>query len=158
MTKQCYYEVLRVTRDASGKEISRSYRKLAVQFHPDSNPGDEGANQQFKLAAEAYEVLSDPEKRSRYDRYGHAGVDGAGSHFGSAEDIFAAFGEIFGGGSSMFGDFFGGQGGARGRRGADIRVDVKLTLEEAAHGVTKTVTFERNSSCESCDGQGSQHL
>ena len=156
MTKQCYYEVLRVTRDASGKEISRSYRKLAVQFHPDSNPGDEGANQQFKLAAEAYEVLSDPEKRSRYDRYGHAGVDGAGSHFGSAEDIFAAFGEIFGGGSSMFGDFFGGQGGARGRRGADIRVDVKLTLEEAAHGVTKTVTFERNSSCESCDGQGSQ--
>ena len=102
MKKQDYYEVLSVSRDATGKEISRSYRKLAVKYHPDSNPGDESANRQFKMAAEAYEVLSDPEKRSRYDRFGHAGVEGAGSHFTSAEDIFAAFGEIFGGG--MFGD------------------------------------------------------
>ena len=154
MIKQDYYEILCVSRDATGKDISRSYRKLAVKYHPDSNPGDEDANRQFKEAAEAYEVLSDPEKRSRYDRFGHQGVEGAGSHFTSAEDIFAAFGEIFGGG--MFGDFFGGQGRSRARRGADVRVDVKLTLEEAASGVSKTVELQRNETCETCDGQGSQ--
>ena len=154
MTRQDYYEVLSVSKDSSGKEISRSYRKLAVKYHPDSNPGDADANRQFKLAAEAYEVLSDPEKRSRYDRFGHAGVEGAGNQFTSAEDIFAAFGEIFGGG--MFGDFFGGQGRSRARRGADIRVDVKLTLEEAASGVSKTVSFQRNETCETCEGQGSE--
>ena len=154
MIKQDYYEVLCVSRDATGKEISRSYRKLAVKYHPDSNPGDEDANRQFKSAAEAYEVLSDPEKRSRYDRFGHQGVEGAGSHFTSAEDIFAAFGEIFGGG--MFGDFFGGEGRSRARRGADVRADVKLTLEEAASGVSKTVELQRNETCGTCNGHGSQ--
>ena len=154
MAKRDYYEILGVPRDASERDIAKAYRKLAVQFHPDSNPGDQQANTQFKQAAEAYEVLSDSNKRSRYDRFGHAGVDGAGSHFGSAEDIFAAFGEIFGGG--MFGDFFGRGGGNRQRRGADIRVDVQLTLEEAARGVNKTLQFERNVACENCNGSGSR--
>ena len=109
MAKRDYYEVLGVERDAADREIAKAYRKLAVKFHPDSNPGDEEASQSFKEAAEAYEVLSDQEKRGRYDRHGHAGVNG-GSQFGSAEDIFAAFGEMFGGGggSGMFGDLFGG--------------------------------------------------
>ncbi len=155
MAKRDYYDVLNVSRNASDREISRAYRKLAVSYHPDSNPGDQDASTRFKEAAEAYEVLSDAEKRARYDRYGHAGVDGAGSHFGSAEDIFAAFGEIFGG-SGMFGDFFGRGGGSRVRRGADIRVDVKLTLEEAATGINKTIRFNRNTRCKTCAGTGSQ--
>ncbi|MEM7455012.1 MAG: molecular chaperone DnaJ [Planctomycetota bacterium] len=151
MAKRDFYEVLGVARDSSGRDIAKAYRKLAVKFHPDSNPGDEEASAKFKEAAEAYEVLSDEDKRARYDRHGHAGVDGA--HFGSAEDIFAAFGDLFGGGG-MFGDLFGG-GGRRGpRRGADVRVDVKLSLEEAARGVNKTIRFERPHRCETCDGTG----
>lgn len=126
-----------------------------MQFHPDSNPGDEDASQKFKQAAEAYEVLSDSEKRGLYDRYGHAGVDSAGGGFHNAEDIFAAFGEIFGGGG-IFDDFFGGRRGRRQRRGSDVRADVELTLEEAAAGVHKTVHFHRNEKCETCDGQGSR--
>ena len=97
MAKRDYYEVLGVAKNASEREISKAYRKLAVKFHPDSNPGDEEASANFKEAAEAYEVLSDSDKRSRYDRFGHAGVEGAGHQFSSAEDIFSAFGEIFGG-------------------------------------------------------------
>ena len=154
MAKTCYYEVLQVDRNASDREISKAYRKLAVKFHPDSNPGDEEAGQKFKQAAEAYEILSDSDKRSRYDRHGHAGVDGAGQQFGSAEDIFAAFGEMFGGGGG-FGDFFG-RGGSRVRRGNDVRADVTLTLEEAAQGVSKTLDFDRHQGCDTCDGSGAK--
>ena len=155
MAKRDYYEVLGVNRDCSDRDIARSYRKLAVRYHPDSNPGDDEANRNFKEAAEAYEVLSDQEKRGRYDRYGHAGVDGT-SHFGSAEDIFAAFGEMFGGGGGMFGDLFGRSGGKRSSRGSDVRADVTLTLEEAARGVNKTLEFDRKQRCDTCDGSGSK--
>jgi molecular chaperone DnaJ len=156
MAKRDYYEVLGVAKDASDRDISKAYRKLAVMYHPDSNPGDEDASRKFKEAAEAYEVLSDSEKRSRYDRFGHAGVDGQQSQFGSAEDIFAAFGDIFGGG--VFGDFFGGRGGGgrRQRRGNDLRVDVTLTLEEAARGATREVKFSRNVGCTTCNASGSK--
>jgi molecular chaperone DnaJ len=156
MAKRDYYEVLGVDRDSSDRDISRAYRKLAVKYHPDSNPGDDEASQNFKEAAEAYEVLSDSTKRGRYDRHGHAGVDGA-SNFGSAEDIFAAFGEMFGGGGGggMFGDIFG-RGGNQTRRGSDVRADVTLSLEEAARGVNKTLRFKRNHTCETCDGSGSE--
>lgn len=154
-TKRCYYEVLGVAKEASGSEISKAYRKLAVKFHPDSNPGDEEATVRFKEAAEAFEILSDNDKRARYDRFGHAGVDGAAMHSGSAEDIFEAFGEMFGGG--MFADFFGGgRSGNRVRRGADIRADVTLTLEEAARGVEKDVTFHRSKLCDTCEGSGAK--
>ena len=153
MAKRDYYDVLGVGSDASDRDISKAYRKLAVKYHPDSNPGDEEANAKFKEAAEAYEVLSDSNKRARYDRYGHAGVDGA--QFGSAEDIFAAFGEIFGGGG-MFGDLFGGRGNRGPRRGSDVRVDVELTLEEAAAGVSRTLEFERSVACGNCNASGSQ--
>lgn len=153
-SKRDYYEVLSVSREASAGEISTSYRKLAVQFHPDKNPGDQEALDRFKEASEAFEVLHDTEKRARYDRYGHAGVSngagGGGAHFSDVEDIFSAFGDIFG-------DIFGG-GGGRGRRrvrkGRDVRCDVTLTLEEAAAGVCKTVQFQRQEKCETCDGSG----
>ncbi len=158
MSKRCYYEILGVARDASDRDISKAYRKMAVQFHPDSNSGDESAGMQFKMCAEAYEVLGDTEKRRRYDQFGHAGVDGAGAGFSSAEDIFAAFGDIFGGGGGgIFGDLFsGGRGGRRGRRGNDVRVDMTLTLEEAATGVTRTIRMPRNSTCKTCSGAGSR--
>ncbi len=152
MVKRDYYDVLGLSRDSSEREISKSYRRMAVKFHPDSNPGDEEAHSRFKEAAEAYEVLSDSDKRARYDRFGHAGVDGAG--FSSAEDIFSAFGEIFGGSGGLFGDFFGRS--SRTRRGADIRVDVELTLEEASTGVKRPLTINRSSSCATCDGNGSE--
>lgn len=152
MAKRDYYEVLGVARDASEREISKAYRKLAVKNHPDSNPGDEEASARFKEAAEAYEILSDSDKRTRYDRFGHSGVDGAGQQFGSAEDIFAAFGDLFGGGA--FGDLFGGR--SRTRRGADVRADVTLTLEEAAQGVDKSIVFDRRSVCLTCEGSGSK--
>lgn len=153
-TKRDYYEVLSVERTASDKEIVTAYRSLAIKYHPDSNPEDEEATERFKEAAEAYEVLSDAEKRGRYDQYGHAGVDGAG-HFNSTDDIFDAFSDLFGG----FGNLFGGGGGRgrrRQRRGADVRCDVTLTLEEAAKGVKKTVDFKRSKKCDSCSGTGSQ--
>ena len=155
MAKRCYYEVLGVARDESDRGVAKAYRKLAVKFHPDSNPGDEEASKKFKEAAEAYEVLNDSDKRARYDRHGHAGVDGQ-QGFGSAEDIFAAFGDIFGGGGGggMFGDLFGGRRGGP-RRGNDVQVDVTLTLEEAYAGVTKTIQFNRHNQCDTCDGSGS---
>ncbi len=150
-TRRDYYEVLQVSRDATGRDVAKAYRKLAVKYHPDSNPGDDEASTNFKEAAEAYEVLSDENKRARYDRHGHAGVDGRDFH--SAEDIFAAFGDLFGGG--MFGDLFGG-GGRRGpQRGNDVRVDMKLSLEEAARGVNRTLNLERSHRCETCDATGS---
>ncbi|MBX3416331.1 MAG: molecular chaperone DnaJ [Pirellulaceae bacterium] len=158
MAKRDYYEVLGVSKDAAERDIAKAYRKLAVKYHPDSNPGDDGASRNFKEAAEAYEILSDPEKRSRYDRFGHAGVEAQASQFGSPEDIFAAFGDFFGGGG-IFGDLFGdrgGGGGRRQRRGNDVRVDVSLTLEEAARGTTREIQFHRNVNCETCHGSGSK--
>lgn len=159
MSRRCYYEILSVSRDADGREIAKSYRKLAVKFHPDSNPGDEEASNKFKEAAEAYEILSDQNKRARYDRFGHAGVEGNHSQFSSAEDIFAAFGEFFGGsgGGGMFGDMFGRTGGGnRVRKGSDVRADITLTLEESAAGVSKTIRFPRHVPCEKCEGTGSK--
>lgn len=154
MAKRDYYDVLGVPRDASERDIARSYRKLAVKFHPDSNPGDEEASSNFKEAAEAYEILSDSDKRARYDRHGHSAFENGGSGFSGAEDIFSAFSEMFGGGGGGFGDFFGG--GRRGpRKGGDIRVDVTLTLEEAAKGVDKKIKIKRNQNCGTCQGSGS---
>jgi len=145
-----YYEVLGVARSASGPEISTAYRKLAVKFHPDKNPGDQDAIERFKEAAEAFEVLSDTEKRTLYDRYGHAGLNGGGfrpHHFTDVEDIFSAFGDIFG-------DLFGGGGRNRPRKGRDVRCDATLTLHEAAGGVTKNVEFQRHEQCSDCKGTG----
>jgi molecular chaperone DnaJ len=144
-----YYEILGVERSASNGEISTAYRKLAIKYHPDKNPGDQDAIERFKEAAEAFEVLNDPDKRSRYDRFGHAGLNGAGGvhHFTDVEDIFSAFGDIFG-------DLFGGRGRSRQHKGRDVRCDVTLTLKEAAHGVTKKVEFQRHERCERCEGSG----
>ncbi|MCC9643826.1 molecular chaperone DnaJ [Rhodopirellula sp. JC740] len=155
-TKTCYYEVLKVERTATKQQVDRAYRKLAIKYHPDSNRDDESATAKFKEATEAYEVLSDADKRARYDQYGHAGVEGATHQYGDVEDIFEAFGDLFGGG---FGDFFGGGGSRRGgrrrvRRGADVRCDVTLTLEEAARGCHKDISFRRRVACETCDGSG----
>jgi molecular chaperone DnaJ len=155
MAQRDYYEILEVSRDASARDIAKAYRKLAVKYHPDSNPGNDEASRKFKEAAEAYEVLSDDHKRARYDRFGHAGLEGNGSHFNSAEDIFAAFGELFGGG--MFGDMFGGRGNPRARKGADVRVDLTLTLEESAAGVAKSIRFPRMVPCDGCDGTGAKN-
>lgn len=152
--KRDYYEVLGVAKDASSKDIASAYRKLAMKYHPDRNAGDPSVADKFKECAEAYEVLSDPEKRERYDRYGHAGVDSQAGHYTDVQDIFEAFGDLFGGG---FGDLFGQRrGGRRHRRGADLRCDVTLDLEEAAVGVKKTVEFTRGKTCESCSGSGAK--
>ncbi|MCA9155776.1 MAG: molecular chaperone DnaJ [Pirellulaceae bacterium] len=148
--KRDYYEVLGVARTATEAEIARSYRKLAIKYHPDSNREDETAVEKFKEASEAYEVLSDSDKRARYDQFGHAGVGGASPHFHDVEDIFDAFGGIFG-------ELFGGGGGRRtrrARRGSDLRCDVTLDLEEAARGVTKTVEFTRSKPCDTCGATG----
>lgn len=154
--KRDYYEVLGVPRDASEGVIASAYRKLAIKYHPDSNPDDEDAVTRFKEAAEAYEILSDAEKRAGYDQYGFAAVEGRGFQYGSVEDIFEAFGDIFGGG--MFGDLFGGGRSRRRRqrRGADVRCDVTLDLEEAAEGVTKPITFRRHELCDTCEGSGNK--
>ena len=151
-SKRDYYEILSVKRTASDRDIAISYRKLAVKYHPDSNPGDAEAIEKFKEAAEAYEILSDAEKRARYDQYGHAGTDQFAHQFDNAEDIFEAFGDIF---SEMFGGQRRG-GGRRVRRGADVRVDVTLTLEEAAKGAVKSVDFPSSKACGTCKGTGSK--
>jgi molecular chaperone DnaJ len=151
-SKRDYYEILSVKRDASDRDIASAYRKLAVKFHPDSNPGNAAAVEKFKEAAEAYEILSDGEKRQRYDQYGHAGTDQFAHQFHDVEDVFEAFGDIF---SEMFGGQRRG-GSRRARRGADVRVDVTLTLEEAAKGAQKNVEFPRNKACGSCKGSGSK--
>ena len=157
--KRDYYEVLGVVKTASDKEIAAAYRKLAIQYHPDKNPGNEEAVTRFKECAEAFEVLSDGDKRSRYDRYGHAGVEGPGGapHFTDVNDVFEAFGDIFGEG--LFGDLFGGgrRGrGRRARRGSDVRADVTLDLLEAARGTTKKMRFERLERCDECHGSGAK--
>jgi molecular chaperone DnaJ len=151
-SKRDYYEILGVKREASERDISVAYRKLAVKYHPDSNPGDAEATERFKECAEAYEILSDSEKRARYDQYGHAGTEQFAHHYENAEDIFEAFGDIF---SEMFGGQRRG-GGRRVRRGADVRVDVTLTLEEAAKGAVKNVEFPRSKACNTCKGNGSK--
>jgi molecular chaperone DnaJ len=152
--KRDYYEVLGVERTASDKVIAEAYRKLAIKYHPDKNPGDADTVAHFKEAAEAFEVLSDSEKRSRYDRFGHAGVGGAGGarQFADVNDIFAAFGDIFG--DSAFGDLFGGR--RRANKGGDVRCDVTLDLVEAARGVTRTVEFSRHEVCVDCKGSGAK--
>ena len=158
--KRDYYEVLGLDRSATKDQISQAYRKLALQYHPDRNPGDEEAVLRFKEAAEAFEVLGDDQKRSRYDQYGHAGIDGpqgGAPHFRDVGDIFEAFGDIFGEG--LFGDLFGGgrRGrGRRGRRGGDVHCEVQLDLIEAAKGVGKTIRFQRHVACTTCGGSGAK--
>ena len=153
--KRDYYEVLGVAKNASQKEVASAYRKLAIKFHPDSNRDDPDAIEKFKEASEAYEVLNEPEKRARYDQYGHKGVEGAVHEFHDVQDIFDAFGDILG--SGFFGDMFGGgRRQRRARRGADIRTDVTLDLEEAAKGVTKTLEFSRSKLCGKCHGTGNK--
>jgi len=156
-TKRDYYEVLAIGREASEAEIKSAYRKLAVRFHPDRNPGDKEAEEKFKEAAEAYSVLSDPNQRARFDRFGHQGVSGQGfggfdtSTFGDFADIL---GDFFG---VNFGDLFAGQGGRRGRGepGADLRYQLSLALEEAAFGTEQELKIPRLESCEQCEGSGS---
>jgi molecular chaperone DnaJ len=166
VTKRDYYEILEVGKDASPEELKKAYRKQALQHHPDKNPGNKESEDRFKEAAEAYEVLSDPDKRQRYDRYGHAGLGNGGgfSGFGGGgmnmEDIFRHFGDIFNGGGmeDPFGSFFGG-GGRRGRnvnRGSNLRVKVKLTLEEVAHGVEKKIKVNKYLACNTCQGTGAK--
>ena len=161
--KRDYYEVLEVPKNASAEDIKKAYRKQAIKYHPDKNPGDKEAEEKFKEAAEAYEVLSDPQKRQRYDQYGHAGMGGASGFSGggmSMDDIFAHFGDIFGGGG--FSSFFGGGGfggsrrggGSRVNKGSNLRVKVKLTLAEVASGVTKKIKVTKYVACDKCGGTG----
>jgi molecular chaperone DnaJ len=159
VTKRDYYEILGVARDANEAEIKKAYRKMALQFHPDKNPGNKEAEDKFKEAAEAYEILSNAEKRSKYDRYGHDGLRGGQGGFNgdmSMDDIFSQFGDIFGG---AFGGGFGGfsQGGGSRRRvnkGTDLRVKVKLSLKEIAHGIEKKIKVNKLVSCQTCKGTG----
>ncbi len=162
MTKKDYYEVLGVEKSASKDEMKKAYRKLAMQFHPDRNPDNKEAEEKFKEAAEAYEILSDDDKRAKYDRFGHDGVRGSayGSQgFTDINDIFSHFSDIFGG-ASMFDDFFGGSQRSRGRRqgtgtpGSDLRVNMKLTLEEIASGVSKKIKIKKQVKCSQCGGSG----
>ncbi len=168
MSKRDYYEILGVSKSATAEEIKKSYRKVAMQYHPDRNPGDKAAEEKFKEAAEAYEVLSDADKRAKYDRYGHAafgpGTGGGGFHNSNMEDIFSQFGDIFG--DDLFGSFFGGGGGgrrggggasrARGARGSNLRIKLKLNFEEIAKGVTKNVKVKKHVVCGTCSGSGAK--
>ncbi|MBQ6861848.1 MAG: molecular chaperone DnaJ [Alistipes sp.] len=163
--KRDYYEVLGVGRNASADEIKKAYRKAAIKYHPDKNPGDKEAEEKFKEAAEAYDVLSNPEKKARYDQFGHAGMGGPGGGAGgfgggfggfSMEDIFSQFGDIFGG---HFGGGFRSSGG-RGRtvnRGTDLRIKVRLTLKEINEGVTKKIKLTKNIACDKCGGTGAKN-
>jgi molecular chaperone DnaJ len=158
MGKRDYYEILGVGRNADEAEIKKAYRKLAMKYHPDKNPGDKEAEEKFKEAAEAYDVLSTSEKRQRYDQFGHSGMGGgssSGGGFSNMDDIFSAFGDIFGGGG--FGGFGGGgQGGRRVNKGSNIRVKVKLTLEEIAQGIEKKIKVNKYIACKPCSGTGAQ--
>jgi molecular chaperone DnaJ len=165
MSKRDYYEVLGVAKGASEAEIKKAYRQMALKFHPDKNPGDKAAEDKFKEAAEAYEVLSNPEKKSRYDQFGHNGVGGAAGFGGgqsmNMEDIFSQFGDIFGGGNPFESFFGGGGGGGRGgrrtvNRGTNLRIKVKLTLEEIAKGAEKKIKVNKQISCQTCGGSGAQ--
>jgi len=163
-----YYQILGVDRNATDEEIKKAYRRMALKYHPDRNKGDKEAEEKFKEAAEAYEVLSDPKKKAQYDRYGEAGLKGAFSgsgggfswqDFSHVHDFEDIFGDLFG--SSIFGDFFGTRASRRGRRangtrGADLRVNLKLTLEEIANGVEKTIKIKKYKTCPSCGGTGAR--
>ena len=164
--KKDFYEILGISKNADAAEIKKAYRKQAIAHHPDKNPGDKSAEEKFKLAAEAYEVLSDPQKKAKYDQYGHQAFDGSGGFGGGGhggmnmDDIFSQFGDIFGGG---FGGFGGGGGGVRrAAKGSNLRIKVKLTLEEIANGVEKKVKVKRKvqapgvtyKTCSTCNGQG----
>jgi molecular chaperone DnaJ len=164
MSKRDYYEILGVAKGAAQDEIKKAYRKVAMQYHPDRNPGDKTAEEKFKEAAEAYEVLSDEEKRAQYDRFGHAGVSGNGrGGYGGGnanmEDIFSQFGDIFG--DDLFGGFFGGRRGGggqrtRGVRGSNLRIKLKLNYEEIAKGVTKQIKVKKYVGCNTCNGSGAK--
>ena len=166
MAKRDYYDILGVSRSASQEEIKKAYRQMALKYHPDRNPGNKEAEDQFKEAAEAYEVLSDQEKRRRYDQFGHEGMRGVhGRDFHDVNDIFSAFGDIFGGGfgGGIFDEVFGGSG--RGRRssrsqhgtpGADLKVKLPLTLEEIATGIEKKIKVRKQKKCDVCNGSGTK--
>ena len=162
MEKRDYYEVLGVSKSADATEIKKAYRKLALKYHPDKNPGDKEAEEKFKEAAEAYDVLSNEEKRRRYDQFGHAGVGGAGQGgFGggmSMDDIFSQFGDIFGsfGGFSGFGGFGGGRSARRVNRGTNLRVKVKMNLQEIATGIEKKIKVKKYVACQHCNGTGAK--
>ncbi|HLF32850.1 MAG TPA: DnaJ domain-containing protein, partial [Cyclobacteriaceae bacterium] len=164
MSKRDYYEILGVDKNASVEEIKKAYRKTAIKYHPDKNQGDKAAEEKFKEAAEAYEVLSDQEKRAQYDRFGHAGMRGGSSPGGgmSMDDIFSQFGDIFGG--SAFESFFGGSAGTRrtARKGSNLRIKLKLALDEISGGVEKKIKVKRQiladgityRNCPTCEGSG----
>ena len=164
MSKRDYYEVLIVERMASSEEIKKSYRKLAVKFHPDKNPGDKAAEEKFKELGEAYEILSDPQKRAIYDQHGHAAFDRrAGGGFargggGGFHDPFDIFREVFGGGGNIFDDLFGGgrSDPTAPQRGEDLRYDMEITFDEAAHGCEKEISVTKPERCEVCDGSGAE--
>lgn len=162
MSKRDYYDVLGVSKNATATEIKKAYRKMAIKYHPDKNPGNSEAEESFKEAAEAYEVLSNPDKKSRYDQFGHAGMgnSGMGGNNMSMDDIFSHFGDIFGGafGGGGFGGF-GGGGRSQGRRvnrGSNLRVKVKLTLKDIAHGVEKKIKLNKYIECDACHGSGAE--
>ncbi len=163
MSKRDYYEILGVEKNATEQEIKKAYRKVAIKFHPDKNPDDKTAEDKFKEAAEAYEVLSNADKKSRYDQFGHAGVGGAaGGGFGGGgmnmEDIFSQFGDIFGGafGGGFGGSSFGGGGRRRVNRGTNLRIKIKLTLEEISKGAEKKVKVNKYINCSTCSGTGAE--
>ena len=162
-SKKDFYEILGISKSASADEIKKAYRKVAMQFHPDRNPGDKTSEEKFKEAAEAYEILSDQDKRGQYDRFGHSafGQGRGGGGFGgmNTEDIFSQFGDIFG--DDMFGNFFGGGGRSRsgrskGVRGNNLRIKIKVNFEEIAKGATKTVKVKKYVSCNTCNGSGAK--
>lgn len=168
MAKRDYYEVLGVEKSANADEIKKAYRKAALKHHPDKNPGDKEAEEKFKEAAEAYDVLSNPDKRARYDQFGHGGMNGAGAGAGgfsgggfTMDDIFRNFGDIFGGhfggGFGGFGGFGGGQQGRRVNRGSDLRVKVRLTLKEVAEGTVKKLKINKYIPCDQCGGSGAKN-
>lgn len=160
MAQRDYYEILGVSKDADAEVIKKAYRKLAMQFHPDKNPGNKEAEEKFKEAAGAYEVLSDPQKRAQYDRFGHNafnGRGGGGAGFQDVDDIFSHFGDIFG-------DFFGGAGGSQRqrrsrnepRRGSDLRYVTEITLKDVIHGLEKEIEFDTDKNCDDCKGSGAE--
>src|SRR5665647_1675091 len=156
--KRDYYEILGVSKGASADEIKKAYRKLALQHHPDRNPHDKSAEDKFKEAAEAYDVLSNEEKRAKYDRFGHQAAGYGGGGYGgnmNMDDIFSQFGDIFGGEGNPFESFFGGGGGrrkekGRGQRGSNLRVKVKMDLEEIANGAQKKIKVKKHITCDTC--------